>query len=84
MMNFGEIRKTRLAKSTLLTSMLVPLGCFQIFLRSVQMLLRDWGAESNGKLLHYSMPGKTATLVREFAVEDLTSAELQPWFLRLQ
>ena len=32
----------------------------------------------------YSIPGKTAALVPEFAVEDLPSAELQPRFLRLQ
>ena len=31
-----------------------------------------------------SIPGKTAALVPEFAVEDLPSAELQPMFLRLQ
>ena len=31
----------------------------------------------------YSIPGKTAALVPEFAVEDLPSAELQPRFLRL-
>ena len=28
-------------------------------------------------------PSKTATLVPEFAVEDVPSGELQPWFLRL-
>ena len=33
------------------------------------MLKREWGAESNGKLL--LIPSKTATLVPEFAVEDL-------------
>ena len=32
----------------------------------------------------YSIPGKTAPSIPEFAVEDLTSAELYPWFLRLQ
>ena len=31
-----------------------------------------------------SIPGKDATWVPEFAVEDLTSAELLPRFLRLQ
>ena len=41
-------------------------------------------AESNGKLPHLFIPGKTVTLVPEFAVEDLPSAELQPWFLNLQ
>ena len=29
------------------------------------------------------MHGKTAALVPEFAVEDLPSAELLPWFLRV-
>ena len=48
------------------------------------MLKREWGAESNGKLRHLMIPGKTAVLIPEFAVEDLPSAELQPWFLRFQ
>ena len=57
---------------------------FSDLLRSVQMLKREWDAERNGKLRHLFIPGKTAALVPEFAVEDLLSAELQPWFLRLQ
>ena len=48
------------------------------------MLNREWGAESNGKLPHLFIPGKTAVLVSEFVVEVLSSAELQPSFLRLQ
>ena len=44
--------------------------------------MREWGAESNGKLPHLFNPGKTAALVPEFTVEDLPSAELQPRFLR--
>ena len=35
------------------------------------MLKREWGAESNGKLLHLLIPSKTATLIPEFEVEDL-------------
>ena len=35
------------------------------------MLKREWGAESTGKLSHLFIPSKTATLVPEFAVEDL-------------
>ena len=35
------------------------------------MLKREWGAESNGKLPYLLIPRKTATLVPEFAVEDL-------------
>ena len=37
-------------------------------LRSVQMLKREWDAESNGKLLHLFIPSKTALLVPEFGV----------------
>ena len=33
-------------------------------------LKRDWGAERNGKL-PYLIPSKAATLIPEFAVEDL-------------
>ena len=40
-------------------------------LRSVQMLKREWGAESNGKQPNLFIPSKTATLVPEIAVEDL-------------
>ena len=36
------------------------------------MLKREWGVESNGKLLHLFIPCKTATSFPEFAVEDLT------------
>ena len=35
------------------------------------MLKREWGAESKGKLPHLFIPSKTASLVLEFAVEDL-------------
>ena len=59
-------------------------GTFSDLLRSVQMLKREWGEESNGKLMHLFIPSKTATLVPEFVAEDLPLAELQPWFLRLQ
>ena len=76
--------RAQLAKFTILTSMLIPLGAFHTFYGSVQMLKREWGAENNGKLQRLFIPGNTTSLVPEFAVEDLPSAELQPWFLRLQ
>ena len=47
------------------------------------MLKREWGAESNRKLLHLFIPSKTANLVPEFAVEDLPlgrTAALVPEF----
>ena len=40
-------------------------------LRFVQMLKREWHAESNGKLPHLFIPSKTATWVPEFAMEHL-------------
>ena len=47
-----------------------PLGSFRSFkVRSDAK--EEWGAESNGKLQHLFIPSKTATLVPEFAVEDL-------------
>ena len=60
-------RHCQLDKLTLLTS---P-GLFSDLLRSVQMIKREWGAESYGKLPHLIIPSKTATLVPEFAVEYL-------------
>ena len=47
------------------------------------MLKRGWGAESNGKVQHLFIRSKTATLVPEFAVEDLPlgrTAALMPEF----
>ena len=44
---------------------------------------REWGEESNGKLLHISIPSKTSAWVPEFAVEDLPlrrTAALVPVF----
>ena len=46
-------------------------GIFSHLLRFVQMLSREWGAESNGKLPHLFIPSKTTTQVPEFAMEDL-------------
>ena len=36
------------------------------------MLKREWGAESDGKLPHLSIPSKTAAWIPEFAVEYLS------------
>ena len=46
-------------------------GIFSELLRSVQMLKREWGTESNGKLPDPFIPSKTATLVPEFAEDHL-------------
>ena len=58
-------------------------GIFSDLLRSIQMLKREWGAESNGKVPHLSIPSETVALVPEFAVEDLRlsrAAALVPEF----
>ena len=44
---------------------------FSDLLSSLHILNIEWGAESNGKLPHLFIPGKTAALVHECAVEDL-------------
>ena len=58
-------------------------GIILDLLRSVQMLTREWGAESNGKLPHLFISSKIATFVPEFAVEGLPlgrTAVLAPEF----
>ena len=67
MANFGEVRRAQLAKSTLLTSSLVPLGSFKVCSDAKERV----GAESNGKLSHLFIPSKTATWVPKFAMVDL-------------
>ena len=90
MVNFGEIRRAQLAKSTIVTSTLVPLGFFQ-FCSDAKERERERERESESgvrkatRSYHtYSIPGKAADLVPDFAVEDLPSAERQSRFLRLQ
>ena len=59
-------------------------GMFTDLLKSVQMLKTEWDEEKTGSYRTYSIPSKTAALVPEFPVEDQSSTELQPRFLRLQ
>ena len=83
MVNFGEVRRAQLAKYKLLHLHAGAPGIFSDLLRCVQMLKREWGAESNGKLPQLFIPSKTATLIPVFAVEDLLlsrNATLVPAF----
>ena len=68
-MNFSEVRRAQLAKSTLLTSTL-PSDLFRSF-KVCSDAKEGVGSESNGKLPHLFIPSKTAVAVPEFAVEDL-------------
>ena len=68
MANFGEVRGAQLAKSTTHFHVGVP-GIFSDLLKSVQILNREWSAERNGKLPHLFIPGETAALVPQFALE---------------
>ena len=54
-----EVQRAQLAKSSL--HLIGAPGMFSDLLRFVQMLKREWGAESNGKLPHLFIPSKTAT-----------------------
>ena len=77
MVNFGEVRRAQLAKSTLLTSTLGPLGSFQMLKRERVGCGKHW------TLPHIFIPSKTATLVPESEVEDLPldrTAALVPEF----
>ena len=67
---FEHISNTHCCAHSDYASMFGSLGSSDL-LRSVQMLKREWGAESNGKLLHLFIPGKTTALVPGFAVKDL-------------
>ena len=49
----------------------VPLGSFKVFSDAKE---REWDVESNGKLPRLFIPSKTATLMSEFAAEDLPLA----------
>ena len=79
--NFSEVWRAQLAKSTLIST-LVPLWFFLDLVKSIQMLKRvGCGKQQEAT---YSVSGKTAALVLQFAVEDLPSAELQSRLLCLQ
>ena len=78
--NFGEVQRTQLAKSTLVTSTLVPLGSFKVCSDAEESGVQ----KATGSYCTYSIPDKIAALVPEFAIEDLLPAELQSRFLRLQ
>ena len=73
MANFGEVRRTQLAKSTILTSSLVPLG----FFRSFKVCSNAKERVGCGNQREATAPIKTLEKLQPwFAVEDLPSTEL--------
>ena len=56
-------------------------GIFSDLLRSVQLLKSEWDAESNGKLPHIFILSKTATLIPESVVEDLSLGRTLWWYI---
>ena len=81
--NFGEVRRAQLAKSTLLTSRLMPLDLLRSF-KVCSVLRREWGAEINEKLPHLYIPSKTATWFLSLLRKTCLWIELQPRSLSLQ
>ena len=73
--NFGEVRRAQLAKSTLISALL-PLESFQ-------MLKREWGAESTGKLPNLFIPSKTSIFVPIFQRKICLWAEPLTWCLSM-
>ena len=72
MVNFGEVRKAQLAKSTRLTSTLQPWDLFRSLKVCSDAKERErvgCGKQREATALFF--PSKTATLVPEFLVEDL-------------
>ena len=82
--DFGEAHRAQLAKSTLLTSTLVPLGSFRSFKVCPDAKEREWDEESNGKLPDLFIPSKTATWFLSLRWKTCRWANLQPWCLSLQ
>ena len=84
MVNFGEVWRAQLAKSTLLSSSLVAWDLFRSFKVCSDAKKKERGGCRKQREATTPIPGKTAALVPEFAVENLPLAEVQPRFMRLQ
>ena len=71
LVNFGNVRRAQLAKSTLLTSTLGILGSIQIFFQVSSGARVRVGCGNQCAATTRIIPNKTATLVPEFAMKDL-------------
>ena len=83
--NFSDVRRAQLAKSTLITSTVMPLGSFQIFLGLFDSKQRvECGMQREASVPIQSLVKLQPWFLPEFVVENLSSAHLQPGFLRLK
>ena len=78
--NSEEVPRVQLVKFTLFIFTPVPLRSFKISSYAKDGVC----AERNGNLPYLFILSKTTILVPDFAVEDLTWAELKSWFLPMQ
>ena len=83
-MNFSEVHRAQLAKSTLLISMLVPLGSFRSFKVCSNTKERVGCGKQWEAIAPIQSLVKLQPLFLRFAMEDLHLAELQPRLLHLQ
>ena len=77
MVNFGEVRRAQLAKSTLLTSTLLPLKSFKVCSDAKERV-------ECGKQWEATAAIQTQVKLHPWFLSLLPSAELQPRVLRLQ
>ena len=82
--NFGEVRRAQLAKSTLLSSSLVPPGIFSDLLRFVLMIKREWVQKARGRCRTFKSLVKLQPWFLSLQWKTCLWAELQPWCLSLK
>ena len=81
--NFSEVQRAQLAKSTLLTSTWCSWDLFRSLI-SVQMLTRVWDAETTGNYRTYPSLVKLQPGILSLRWKICLWAERQHWFLSLQ
>ena len=77
--NFSEVRRAQLAKSTLLTSTLVPRDLFRSF-KVCSDAKERVGYGKQREATHLFIPGKTAALDPTLAVKDLSLGRTRWWW----
>ena len=84
MLNFGEVRRAQLAKATLLTSTLMPLGTFRSFKFCSDTKERVVVRKTTGSYRTYPCLVKLQPGFLKLHWKTCFRVELRPWFLSLQ